>query len=274
VVITFDRHPSSIVAPERVPPLIYPLPRKLQAIGSLGPDATLLISFDLSFSRQSGEEFIRFLLREFGTIQSICVGGNFTFGHKRSGNVTLLRQLGSEFDFAVHGLAALSLDGRPVSSTRIREAIRAGDLAAASEMLARPYSLSGVVTRGDQLGRKLGFPTANLDITSLVTPPTGVYAVHAHVGAAVHRAVLNLGYRPTLDQNARVLRAEAHLLQFEGDLYDQMLELTFVEKLRDEKKFESLQALTAQISEDVAAAKAIFTRTHYSPSPPSVRGSG
>ena len=137
VVLTFDRHPNSIVAPDRVPPLIYSLPQKLRAIESLGADALLLIQFDKKFSEQTGEEFIRSLARDFGKIHSICVGADFVFGHKRSGNVALLKKLGAELDFQVHGLAAVSLDGEIVSSTRIRETIRAGDFDAASQMLGR-----------------------------------------------------------------------------------------------------------------------------------------
>ena len=160
-VITFDRHPNTVVALDRVPPLIYSLPQKLRAIAALEVDTTLLIHFDEPFSRQSGEQFIRGLARDFGQIHSICVGSAFTFGHKRSGNVALLKKLGTELGFMVHGLAAVSLDGEVVSSTRIREAIRNGQLDLAGQMLGRGYSLAGQVIRGDQLGRQLGIPTAN-----------------------------------------------------------------------------------------------------------------
>ena len=141
--VTFDRHPSTVVAPNRVPPLIYSLPQKLRVIGSLGVDALLLIHFDRPFSEQTGEAFIRGLARDLGQIQSLCVGNAFTFGHKRGGNVALLKTLGAELHFTVHGMAAVSLDGKVVSSTRIRETIKAGDLDAASQMLGRAYSLAG-----------------------------------------------------------------------------------------------------------------------------------
>src|SRR5262249_54558082 len=150
-----------VVAPDRVPPLIYSLPQRLRAIEQLGVDATLLIHFDKSFSEQSGESFVRGLVRDFGRIGSICVGSDFTFGHKRSGNVDLLRRLGKELNFQVHGLAAVSLDKQAVSSTRIREAIRSGQLDAVSQMLGREYALAGTVMRGDRIGQQLGFPTAN-----------------------------------------------------------------------------------------------------------------
>ena len=263
LVITFDCHPNSIVAPSRVPPLIYSLPQKLRTIESLGTDTLLLIHFDQSFSQQSGEQFIRGLACDLGKIQSICVGADFVFGHKRGGNVALLKQLGAELKFAVHGMAAVSLDGQTVSSTRIREAIQSGDLDAASQMLGRPYSLSGKVVRGDQLGQKLGFPTANLDASGLVLLPKGVYAAHARIISDTPRlisalAVVNIGHRPTLNDPNPQLRVEAHLLDFQGDLYEHELELTFVEKLRDEKKFTSLEELRAQIARDIEHAKSSF----------------
>ena len=185
LVVTFDRHPGSVVAPQRVPPLIYSLPQKLRVIESLGADALLLIHFDKAFSEQTGDAFIRGLARDLGRIQSLCVGNNFVFGHKRGGNVALLKTLGAELNFAVHGMAAVSLDGRVVSSTRIRETLRAGDLDAASQMLGRAYSLAGQIVHGDQLGRQLGFPTANLDATGLALPPNGVYTVHARVARPI-----------------------------------------------------------------------------------------
>ncbi len=258
LVITFDQHPNAIVAPARVPPLIYSLPQKLRTIESLGPDATLLIHFDKAFSQKTGEAFIRELAAAWSGIQSICVGANFTFGHKRGGNVELLKKLGAELKFSVHGMAAVSLDGRTVSSTRIREAIRAGDLDAASQMLGRAYSIAGRVMEGDKLGHKLGFPTANLDPTGLALPPSGVYAIHAIARGKTYRAVLNIGTRPTLNNPNPSLRVEAHLLDFTGDLYGEELEIVFAEKLRDEQKFPSLDELKAQIARDIERAKETF----------------
>ena len=258
LVITFDRHPNSVVAPSRAPPLIYPLPRKLRVIESLGADTLLLIHFDKAFSEQTGEAFIRGLARDLGHIQSLCVGANFVFGHKRGGNVELLRKLGAELKFTVHGMAAVSLDGRAVSSTRIREAIRAGDLDRVSQMIGRAYSLAGPVIRGDGLGHQLGFPTANLDATGLVLPPHGVYAVLAEVEGKTHRAVLNIGLRPTLQNPNPQLQVEAHLIDFAGELYGQELELAFVDKLRAERKFGSLAELRAQIARDILDAQMRF----------------
>jgi riboflavin kinase/FMN adenylyltransferase len=252
LVLTFDRHPNSVVAPGHAPPLIYSLPQKLRAIESLGADTVLLIHFDEKFSRQTGGEFIRRLTRDLGKIQSLCVGMDFVFGHKRSGDVALLKKLGDKTGFTVHGLAAVSLDGRVVSSTRIREVIRAGELDAASQMLGRPYAISGRVVEGDRLGRQLGFPTANLDVTGLILPPNGVYAGLAKVKKKSHRVALNIGFRPTMALAARQLRVEAHLLDFSGNLYGEELTIEIGGKLRDEKKFASSSELRRQIDHDIA----------------------
>ncbi len=255
LVLTFDRHPNTVVAPDRVPPLIYSLPQKTRAIEALGSDAMLLLHFDRAFSEQTGETFIRQLARDLGQIQSICVGADFVFGHKRSGDVALLKQLGGEIGFQVHNLAAVALNGHAVSSTRIREAIRLGDFDSASQMLGRAYALAAKVIEGDKLGHKLGFPTANLDATGFVLPPNGVYVAHGTVCGRMHRAVLNIGHRPTVSQPTPQLRVEVHLLDFSGDLYGEEMEVTFVGKLRDEQKFASLDELKTQIARDIAEAR-------------------
>jgi riboflavin kinase / FMN adenylyltransferase len=258
LILTFDKHPNTVIAPDRAPALIYPLEQKLRVIESLEADVTLVVHFDKAFSERGGEEFVRTLAGEAGPIRSICVGANFTFGHKRSGNVELLRRLGAELKFTVHGQAAVALDGKAVSSTRIRQAISTGNLDAASQMLGRAYSLVGPVVTGDQVGRKLGFPTANLDVVGLVLPPSGVYVAQAKTSGTLHRAVVNIGSRPTLQSPQPQLRVEAHLLEFSGDLYGKTLKLIFVEKLRDEKKFPSLEDLRDQIARDISKAQSKF----------------
>jgi riboflavin kinase/FMN adenylyltransferase len=258
LIVSFDRHPNTVVAPDRAPALIYPLSQKLRVIESMGVEIALLIHFNKEFSQLTGEAFVRMLARDAGQIRSICVGSHFAFGHKRSGNVELLRRLGLELKFAVHGLAAVALDGKAVSSTRIRQAIAAGNLDAASQMLGRGYSLVGKVVRGEKLGRQLGFPTANIEATGLILPPHGVYVAQARAPNGVYRAVVNLGVRPTLQNPHPRLCVEAHLLNFTGDLYDQELELTFVEKLRDERKFPSLAELQEQIARDIQEAQLRF----------------
>ncbi|MDB6056595.1 MAG: Riboflavin biosynthesis protein [Verrucomicrobiales bacterium] len=258
VVVTFDRHPNAIVAPERVPSLIYPLAKKLSVIESLNVNATYLIEFTKDFSTIAAEQFVRDLTRDFKSIQSICVGSNFTFGHKRGGNVDLLGTLGKELNFQVHGLASVALDGQPVSSTRVREMIRIGNLDLANQMLGRTYALCGPVIKGDGIGRKIGFPTANIDVTGLVLPPTGVYAVRAEISGKVYGAALNIGYRPTLSSPTPKLQVEAHLLDFAADIYGETMELTIVRKLRDEQKFASTAALHDQIAKDIEAARKSF----------------
>ena len=258
LIVTFDRHPNTVVAPNRVPRLIYSLAQKSRVISAMGPDVLLLIHFDRALSEQTGEQFTRALARDLGQIRSICVGAGFMFGYKRGGNVDLLKRLGAELKFTVHGVAAVSLDGRAVSSTRIRQAITSGNLDSASQMLGRPYSLSGKVVRGDGLGTSIGFPTANLDVDGLVLPPHGVYAAHVVVGGETRRAVLNIGVRPTLGKPQAEVRVETHLVDFHGDLYGQELEAVFGERLRDEKKFASITELRAQIAEDILHAQMRF----------------
>ena len=256
LVVTFDKHPNAVVAPERVPPQIFSRSQKLRAIESLGADALLEIPFDKNFSAKSGEVFIRELAHDLGKIHSICVGADFVFGHRRSGNVALLKQLGAELDFQVHGLAAVALDGQVVSSTRIREMIRAGNFDAASQMLGRPYAICGRVVTGDQIGHELGFPTANLDVTGLILPPNGVYAASTKLKEQFYRVALNIGTRPTMAAVQPQLRVEAHLLDFSGELYGAELELELAAKLRDERKFSSPAELREQIARDVAAVRA------------------
>ena len=253
LVLTFDQHPNTVVAPGQAPLLIYSLPQKLRTIESLGMGTLLLVRFNEKFSRLSGEKFIRGLARDLSPIHSISVGADFVFGHKRSGNVALLKKLGIELSFFVHGLAAVSLDGDAVSSTRIREAIRTGDIDAASQMLGRPYTISGRVVEGDRLGQQLGFPTANLDATGLVLPPNGVYAGFANVKGKTYRVALNIGFRPTVTSGARQLRVEAHLLDFHGELYGEELEVEIGGKLREERKFVSTAELREQIASDITA---------------------
>ena len=258
--VTFDQHPAKVIAPEHAPRLIQNLPQRLAAIEALSVEAALVLPFDEVMSQIPAEAFIQGLHVDLGRIHSICVGAHFAFGHGREGNLELLQQLGQDMKFIVHGLSNLSLDGETVSSTRIRAAIAEGQLDAAGQMLGREYALEAEVVKGDQRGSELGFPTANLDVTDLCTPPKGVYAAHAEVNGATHRAAVNIGLRPTVAEAEPTLHVEAHLLDFEGDLYGEVLTLTFVGKLRDEKPFDSLDALKAQIEKDIVQARYLFTQ--------------
>ncbi len=258
--VTFSQHPAAVLAPENAPRLIQHLPQRLAAIEVLGMAATLVLPFDEAMSQIPAEMFIQGLYVDLGRIQSICVGAHFAFGHQRQGNVELLQRLGQEMNFIVHGLASVSLDGDTVSSTRIRQAIETGQLDAAGQMLGREYALIGEVIKGEQRGHELGYPTANLNIDNLCLPPNGVYAAHAEVDGTTHRAAVNIGHRPTMADPEPRLHVEAHLLDFEGDLYEQTLALTFVGKLRDEKKFASPETLKTQIEKDLVSARYLFTQ--------------
>jgi riboflavin kinase/FMN adenylyltransferase len=283
VVITFDRHPAAVLAPALAPPLIYPLAKRLRVLAALGPDSACVIHFDKAFSEISGEEFVRGLARDCGNIRSLSVGRAFSFGRGRSGNVALLKALGKELHFAVHALAEVSLEGRPVSSTRVRAAVRAGRFARAGRMLGRPYTLCGGIIRGSGVGRQLGVPTANLELAGLLLPPSGVYLARAWVRGQSHAAAVNIGCRPTLAPQVQAgaqlrfpsshpsdpsdptdptdptaapgLHVEAHLLDFAGDIYGEEMELEFLKKLRNEQKFASLPALREQILRDIARAR-------------------
>jgi riboflavin kinase/FMN adenylyltransferase len=255
VAITFDQHPNRVVAPERAPALIYSLPQRLRALQTAGADTVWLIHFDRDFSRQSGEEFMRRMLHDFESVRSLCIGADFTFGYRRSGTVALLKSLGSEFGFDVHDLAAVTWRGQPVSSTRIREAIQSGELGAASQMLGRTYSMAGEVLPGERLGRQLGFPTANLDISGRVLPPPGVYAGSVHWNGTRRKAVANLGHRPTIEQAGGEVCFEVHVLDLNDDLYGQELEFQFGTRLRGEQKFGSVMELKERIATDVAQAR-------------------
>ena len=258
--ITFDQHPTKVVSPETAPLLIQNQRQRLDAIKTLGIEATLLLPFDEAMSKISGEKFIRGLFVDLGHISSICVGSNFAFGHQRSGNLEVLKQLGHELNFTTHGIASVSLDEQTVSSTRIREAISHGHLDAAGQMMGREYALSGIVIPGDQQGRQLGFPTANLNVKGLCTPPNGVYAAHAEVNGKSFRAAVNIGLRPTLNNPHPSLHVEAHILDFAEDIYGQFCTLNFIGKLRDEQDFGTIDDLKAQIEKDVIQTQYLFTQ--------------
>ena len=255
--VTFDPHPLSVIHPERSPLLLQPLAARLRAFESLGVDAALVIEFTPAFSRITGEGFVGDLVRDAGRIRSISVGNGFHFGHERSGDVSVLKTFGTQFGFTANTCAPVSIGDSRVSSSRVRKCLRAGQLKEASELLGRPYSVSGRVQPGDQLGRPIGVPTANLDVRGLELPPHGVYAVRVTHQSQVLPGVLNLGVRPTVTAGG-LLRFEVHLLDFTGDLLGEELEVRLVTRLRDEQRFADLEALTAQIRADIAAARTLL----------------
>jgi len=256
VVLTFQDHPARVLAPKYAPGMIYPGPIKERLLEEHGVDLAWIIPFDLALSQLDPEVFIKRISDHCGHLAGICVGQNFAFGHQRKGNLTLLKQLGASWGFEVEGKAPVMHGQSPVSSTRIRKHITEGAFPEAAELLGRPYQLTGTIVHGDGLGRKLGFPTANLDGGHLTLPPCGVYAVVTQIQGRRQEGVLNIGYRPTLKQPDPSLQVEAHFWDLDQDLYGSTLSLEIVEKIRDEQRFPNVEALKHQIAQDIATAKA------------------
>jgi riboflavin kinase/FMN adenylyltransferase len=265
VVVTFDPHPARVIRPEQSPKMLCSVGHKLGIMERLGVRNALVCAFDEAFSRVEARAFVQSIVAACERLAFVSVGFTWRFGHRGSGDIHLLADLGQELGFCVHGVPPVRVGGEVVSSTLIRDAVAAGDFSRASLLLGREYAVAGVVARGEQLGRRIGFPTANVDVSCEQLPPPGVYAVRAFVDGRARAAVANLGRRPTVSQSAE-LALEAHLLDFEGDLYGREMEIAFRRKLRDEKKFDGLAELKAQIARDVEAAREVFaTRGHGSP---------
>ncbi len=255
VVVTFDPHPAKVLRPRDAPHLLTATQHKIALIRALGVSHLLIIEFNREFAATSPEDFVQQLVKHSKPLREICVGHEWSFGKDRRGNLDLLKKLGARFDFNVVGIPPVMIQGAVVSSTAIRQAVEAGNLTKAAEMLGREYTILGAVTRGDELGRKIGFPTANLSAHSEQFPPNGVYLAEAWFEGVLYHGVVNLGYRPTVtgDKSQRLL--EIHLLDFERDIYGKDLEVRFVRYLRPERKFDSVEALARQINADVRQAR-------------------
>ena len=255
-VLTFEPHPRAVVAPESAPKLLTPLPIKADLIAELGVGELVVIPFDGSFAAQTAQEFIdRVLVEQLGA-RRISVGENFRFGNRARGDVALL-QAQDAFETRVARL--VELEGQIVSSTHVRGLVTAGEMEAAARFLGAPFQMRGTVAHGDERGRTLGYPTANLvPDPALVVPDHGVYACRAVVDGAEHVAAVNVGVRPTFKTGRGVL-VEAFLLDFEGDLYDRALRLDFLARLRGEQRFDSAEALVAQMHRDVADTRRVVT---------------
>ena len=256
VVVTFDPHPMKVLRPHDAPHLLTATKHKVALIRNLGVAYLLIITFDKQFAATEPEDFVQELVTHSRPLREICVGHEWSFGKHRRGNLNLLKKLGTQFHFEVVGIPAVALgNGEIVSSTAIRHAVEARDLAKAAEMLGREYTILGTVVRGDNLGKQIGFPTANLSAHSEQFPTNGVYLAEARINAAVHNGVVNLGTRPTVSggKSERVL--EIYLFDFDRDIYGEDIELRFVRYLRPERKFESLEELVRQIELDVRQAR-------------------
>ncbi|HWP00247.1 MAG TPA: bifunctional riboflavin kinase/FAD synthetase [Methylococcus sp.] len=257
-VILFEPQPREFFFPERSPARLTLLPEKLVRLASLPVDWVLVLRFDARLAELAPEEFIRRILVERLHVRHLIVGDDFRFGRNRTGDTELLRRTGKRLGFSVSATASVTRQGRRISSTWIREALSAGDLATASELLGRPYSVCGRVVHGDKRGRHLGFPTANIALRRKNIPVQGVFAVTMS-GIATHAlpGVANVGTRPTIDGGSQAV-LETHLFDFANDLYGRRVEVTFHRKLRDERRFATLQELREQIGRDVVAARGYF----------------
>jgi riboflavin kinase / FMN adenylyltransferase len=258
VALTFDPHPARFLRPDRAPRLLTSTAHKSRLIEAAGMPHLLIIPFDETFASQAPDIFIRSLAAAGRPLRQICVGENWSFGKGRAGNVPLLRALGEKIGFEVAEVPSVRIDGDVVSSTRIREAVERGDLAAARRLLGRDYTILGTVEHGDQLGRSLGFPTANLRAHNEQFPPDGVYAVRAQVGEVMRPGVANIGYRPTVSGDAAERKLEVHIFDFAGDLYGRDIDVDFIAFLRGEIKFPSLDALKVQIAVDADRARRLL----------------
>jgi riboflavin kinase/FMN adenylyltransferase len=255
-VVTFEPNPREYLAPDSAPARLMRLREKLAALGRQGVERVLLLRFDAAMQAVPASEFVERVLVQGLGARALVVGHDFRFARRREGNVAMLREAGARRGFEVEEVDAYLLDGERVSSSLVRAALGAGDLARAGRLLGDNYRIAGRVRRGKQLGRRLGYPTANLALHRKVVPLSGIFAVRVHgTGLAGHPAVASLGTRPTVDERGEPL-LEAHLFDFDGDLYGRQLEVEFLVRLREERRFESLDALVEQMHRDEAEARA------------------
>lgn len=262
-VVTFDSHPAHVVRPQSAPKLLTTLEQKLELLEAQGLDYAYVIEFDASRASTPPDQFVEQVFRDSLHAKAIVIGEDFHFGKGRSGNVEELTRLGETWGFEVHPLELIRLsrfESEPVSSTAIRRALAGGDVDRAAQMLGRPYEVRGVVQRGDERGGSIGFPTANIPVPKLMAwPADGVYAGWAtRAGGSRHGCAINIGRRPTFHEDAKHSLLEAHLIDFDGDLYGESMAVSFVDFLRSEKKFEGVDQLVEQLKLDVDVARRVL----------------
>ena len=265
VVVTFDRHPASVIRPDAAPRLLTNPAQKLELLADTGVDATVVVPFSPEQARETPVDFVERVIVNALRTQAVIVGSDFHFGHMRQGNITLLREMGERHDFTCEPVVLVSrADGvdEPISSTAIRRALAGGEIETATRLLGRALEVRGTVVTGDQRGRTIGFPTANTEVSNqMCLPADGVYAgMFTCADGSVHGCAINLGRRPTFFEHADVSLLEAHLLDFSGDLYGQQVSVTFEHFLRSERKFDGLDAIKAQLQLDVSAARGLVGR--------------
>jgi len=258
VVMSFNRHPASVVRPERAPGLLTTSETKLSLLKEMHVPAFLLLDFTPDLSKVQAEEFIESLVSASKPLSMICVGSQWSFGNGGKGNIPLLIELGLKFGFSVKRIDPVEVSGLPISSTRVREAIAQGDFQQVLSCLGRKWLLNGKIVTGAGLGAGIGFPTANLDAKGMQLPPDGVYAVRVSLGGRLLSGVCNIGVRPTIEAN-QARTVEVHLFDFSEDLVGKDLSLEFVKFLRPERKFSGLSELSAQIARDCDEAKALVS---------------
>jgi riboflavin kinase / FMN adenylyltransferase len=259
VALTFDPHPARILSPERAPSSLMTLDQRAEAMGALGIDHVVALRFDGRLAAMEPSEFCSEVLQRSLAANAVVVGESFRFGRRRAGDVATLRALGTELGFAVEAVTPVPFEGKAISSSRVREALAAGDVSRAAALLGRRFFLDGRVVAGDGRGRSIGVPTANLESPNETLPGLGVYACWIRIDAeALRPAVANVGRRPTFGGGAAVV--EAHLLDWHGDLYGRPVRLEFERRIRDERRFGDADELLRQIQVDIVEARGILEK--------------
>ena len=258
-IVTFDPHPPRVVRPDKAPPLLMTTAQRLEAIAEAGVHSAAIVRFTTELSRWDPETFVRTVLVDWLHVAEVWVGANFVFGHDRAGNYSLLRALGAQYGFKAEKIDPVRYKDFVVSSTRIRRLVAEGRVDEAGALLGHQYYIDGTVVEGDKRGRTIGFPTANLKSDNELLPPHGVYATTVTIDGVVRPSVTNVGVRPTVDRSGRTM-VEAHLFDFSDDLYGRTVRVGFVQRMRDERGFESVDALRAQIADDCGRARVLFDR--------------
>jgi riboflavin kinase/FMN adenylyltransferase len=258
-VITFDPHPRAVLHPESAPPLLQTLDQKVEGFGALGIKQTIVIRFDEKFSQIRAEDFLRDVVKDRLQAKEVYLGCGFAFGHDREGNIELLRRVSRESDFFADEVPEVRFRKQRVSSSKVRGLLSEGKVNLARRLLGRPYGVEGLVERGAERGAGLGFPTANLHPRNRVIPKNGVYVTGTLIDGEWRRSVTNVGVRPTFEADAEP-SVETFVLNWAGDLYGDVVRVRFLHRLRDERKFTSIEELKAQIERDVERAQSYFER--------------
>jgi riboflavin kinase / FMN adenylyltransferase len=256
--MTFDPHPPRIVRPDKAPPLLMTKTQRLEALHRAGIACVAVVRFTHELSEWDPDTFVRAVLAEWLRVSEVWVGANFLFGHGRSGNFSLLRTLGQRYGFRADKIDPVRYKDFVVSSTRIRRLVTEARMDEAGALLGHPYYLDGTIVEGRKRGKTIGYPTANMVTDNELIPPHGVYATTTIIDGVVHAGLTNIGVRPTFNETETTI--ETHLLRYSGDLYGQRVRLSFVQRLRDERRFDSVDALRAQIEADERRANHLFSR--------------